>query len=277
MSPTWDSSEPRPDQRLSPLGWLVAVPRFIILVLLVVPMFAVLMLLRLIEAPLFGLKRPWTPAITRLFCRTALRVMGLRLVRTGRPMRQPGAMVANHSSWLDIFVLNASDHVYFVSKSEVAQWPGIGVLARGAGTVFIERHRSKARAQAEVFRHRLSAGHRLVFFPEGTSTDNQRVLGFKSTLFAAFMDEPMRAQMYIQPISVVYAAPRGRDPRFYGWWGDMDFGAHFLLVLSPLAAGQVTVIYHEPLALKDFENRKALAAAAEAVVRAGHDRHLGDG
>ncbi|WP_367998774.1 lysophospholipid acyltransferase family protein, partial [Photobacterium sanguinicancri] len=54
-------------------------------------------------------------------------------------MKQHGAVVANHSSWLDIFALNARKRIYFVSKAEVAKWPGIGWLARATGTVFINR------------------------------------------------------------------------------------------------------------------------------------------
>jgi len=128
-----------------------------------------------------------------------------------------GAVVANHSSWLDIFALNASKRIYFVSKSEVAGWPGIGWLARATGTVFIARDRKEARGQIEVFRQRLSQGHKLLFFPEGTST---------------FFDDALRDGLSIQPVSVVYMAPKGLDPRHYGWWGDMEFGTHLLATLE---------------------------------------------
>jgi lyso-ornithine lipid O-acyltransferase len=97
-------------------------------------------------------------------------------------MQHKGALVANHASWLDIFTLNACDRIYFVSKSEVAGWPGIGWLARATGTVFINRQGREAQMQKLLFEARLRAGHRLLFFPEGTSTDGQRVLDFKSTL-----------------------------------------------------------------------------------------------
>ena len=66
-------------------------------------------------------------------------------------MTAPGAIVANHSSWLDIFALNAAQRVYFVAKSEVAGWPGIGWLARATGTVFIARKGTEAKKQQEIF------------------------------------------------------------------------------------------------------------------------------
>ncbi len=229
-----------------------------------------LLLARLVERPVHGLNRPITPRITRFVSRNALRLMGLRLTVTGQPMAEAGAAVANHASWLDIFALNASDCVYFVSKSEVARWPGIGWLARATGTVFIARKGTEAKAQERLFRQRLGAGHRLMFFPEGTSTDGRRVVPFKSTLFAAFFDKDLRDGMHVQPITLVYRAPPGADDRLYCWWGEMEFAPHLLRVLAQAPQGAVEVTYHPPLRVADFPDRKSLAAAAEAAIRAAH-------
>jgi 1-acyl-sn-glycerol-3-phosphate acyltransferase len=203
----------------------------------------ILLLLRLVERPLFGLQRPITPWITQFVCRSAFRIMGMGFSVRGTPMRQPGAVVANHASWLDIFTLNAPQRCYFVSKSEVAGWPGIGWLARATGTVFIQRKGSQALAQKMLFEARLRAGHRLVFFPEGTSTDGLRVLPFKSTLFAAFFADGLDAVLWVQPVSLVYTAPDGEDARFYGWWGEMDFGTHLLKTLAARRQGGVEVVF----------------------------------
>ena len=135
-----------------------------------------------------GLRRPVTPFITQFVCRGAFVVLGMRFTTQGQPLQGAGAVVANHASWLDIFALNARKRIYFVSKSEVAGWPGIGWLARATGTVFIKRDRSAVQSQIDVFRDRLAAGHKLLFFPEGTSTDGLQVLAFKPALFAAFFD-----------------------------------------------------------------------------------------
>jgi 1-acyl-sn-glycerol-3-phosphate acyltransferase len=229
-----------------------------------------LLLVRLIEWPLFGQARPLTPHITQFVCRFAFFVLRLPLVIRGQPMAQKGAIVANHSSWLDIFALNAAQRIYFVAKSEVAGWPGIGWLARATGTVFITRRGSEAKKQQHVFETRLRAGHRLMFFPEGTSTDAMRVLAFKSTLFQAFYSQGLGQDVYIQPVSVVYHAPPGQDPRFYGWWGDMEFAPHLLLTLATGQQGKVEVIFHPEVRVDAFSDRKALAAHCERIVRAGH-------
>ena len=226
-------------------------------------------LLRLVERPLHGARRPWTPHITRAVCRLALVVLGIRYRLEGRPMTHRGAVVANHASWLDIFVLNAGMCIYFVAKSEVARWPGIGFLARLVGTVFIDRDRKQERAQLELFEERLLAGHKLLFFPEGTSSDGFRVLPFKTTLFEAFFNQHLKPVMHLQPVTVIYDAPPGADPRFYGWWGEMGFAPHLARVLAAPAGGAVRVICHEPLRVADFSDRKALAGHVEEVVRAG--------
>lgn len=127
-----------------------------------------------------------------------------------------------------------------------------------------------AREQAEEFAARTRAGHRLLFFPEGTSTDGQRVLPFKPTLFQGFLDPALPETLAIQPMSAHYHAPRGRDPRFYGWWGDMDLGPHLLAVLAQYPQGSVTVHLHPPVPVLG-ETRKTLSAATEAAIRGGFE------
>ncbi|MTH99225.1 1-acyl-sn-glycerol-3-phosphate acyltransferase [Roseibium sp. RKSG952] len=268
--PLWNSEDAPDPIELGILGWLLVILRGVPLALLVFGGLIVLLTIRLVELPLFGVKRPITPFVTQFVCRNAFRILGIGFQSSGELMRERGAVVANHTSWLDIFALNARKRVYFVSKAEVAKWPVIGWLARATGTVFIERDRKKAREQTQIFEERLKAGHKLLFFPEGTSTDGLRVLPFKTTLFAAFFSDELRDFMFVQPVSVVFHAPIGQPDRFYGWWGDMDFGPHLLKTLGARRQGTVELIYHSPARVCDFENRKALAAHCEEAVRHAH-------
>ncbi|SEW16159.1 lyso-ornithine lipid acyltransferase [Aliiroseovarius sediminilitoris] len=271
MTAQWHG-EPEPHPfRPSGADWLLIVARGFPLAVLVFGGLVVLLLIRLIERPLCGIRRPITPHITQFVCRVAFVILGIPFKAIGTPMREKGAVVANHAGWLDIFSLNARKRVYFVSKSEVAGWPGIGWLARATGTVFINRDRREATMQIEVFRERLQAGHKLLFFPEGTSSDSRRVLPFKSTLFAAFFTPEMRDFMWVQPVTVRYIAPHGADPRFYGWWGDMDFAPHLVQTLAARRQGRVEVVYHAPVKVSDFAGRKELAAYCETAVRSGLD------
>lgn len=261
---------PPAPHRVTLMGWLRVVLRGASMAVLAYSGLLLLLIVRLVEWPIFGMNRPWTPWITQATCRATLFVMGLRLVTKGRPMTEKGAVVANHSSWLDILVLNAGQRIYFVSKSEVASWPGIGWLAKANGTVFITRKGTEAKRQQEVFENRLRGGHQLLFFPEGTSTDAIRVLPFKSTLFQAFFSHGLDRVLHIQPVTVVYHAPKGEDARFYGWWGPVSFFGNMLKVLSQRKQGWVEVVFHAPVPVDAFESRKELARYCENVVRTSH-------
>ena len=233
-----------------------------------------LLLCRVIEAPIFGARRPATPWITVFVCRNALRILGIRRIEAGPRNTGAEAWVANHSSWLDIFALNASGPIYFVSKAEVAGWPGIGWLARATGTIFIERRRGDAARHKATFEDRIAAGHRLVFFPEGTSTDGLRVLPFKSTLFSAFFSFGL--EFAVQPVTLRYLSPTGKRPDFYGWWGDMAFGPHLLMLLAAPTGGRVELVRGEPITVGEAGDRKTMALTLEDRVRRALAAHGGE-
>lgn len=272
---TWREGAPPPQRAPFGLaGWWRVVRRgapaiavLLVGVILILP-------LRGFERLIHGPRRPWTGPYVQAVCRLVLACIGLGWHREGQPMRGPGAVVANHSSWLDILTMNAAMPVFFVSKAEVRGWPGINILTAVTNTHFVARDPRQARAQAEEFSARVRAGHRLLFFPEGTSTDGRRVLPFKPTLFQGFLDEGLPEGLAIQPMSVAYHAPPGADPRFYGWWGDMALAGHLLAVLSAPRQGEVRLRLGRPI-LVAGQDRKTLSAAAEAAVRDGFDRATG--
>ncbi|MBF9033778.1 1-acyl-sn-glycerol-3-phosphate acyltransferase [Rhodobacterales bacterium HKCCE2091] len=262
---TWTGAPPPEPKPIGAAGWLRVVLRGGAILAVLAVCFPLLLLLRLPERAAFGPRRPVTPRITQGVCLFACAVMGLRRRVTGRAMQGPGVTVANHVTWLDIFVLNATFRGVFVAKSEVRLWPGIGWLARGTGTIFVDRDRRAAGMQQDALAQALAAGHRLILFPEGTSTDGLRVLPFKSTLFGTIH----RTGTPVQPVTLCYSAPRGEAGSFYGWWGDMAFGPSLVAILAQAPQGGVEVTCHAPLSPAEFLDRKALAAAAETVVRGG--------
>lgn len=211
--------------------------------------------------------RALAPSIVGLWSRGAARLLGLRVLVRGAPMAAGGAIVANHSSWIDIVALRCAAPVFFVSKAEVSGWPVIGLIGRAIGTEFIERRPTEARRQADALAARIAAGDRLCLFPEGTSSDGQRVLPFKSSLFGSFPSGPSGAR--VQPVSVRYRPRPDLPAAFYGWWGEMDFGSHLVAVLGRSRGGRVEITLHPPLDPAALPDRKALAVAAEAAVRDG--------
>ena len=271
-SVTWRDAGPPPIARPQGLrDWLRVGRRGGGAILVLLGGVLLILPLRGMERLFHGRRRPWTGPHVQMVCRLVLACIGIGWRRIGTAMQGPGAVVANHSSWLDILALNAALPVFFVSKSEVAVWPGINILTRVTDTHFVIRDPRLARAQAEEFAARIRAGHRLLFFPEGTSTDGRRLLPFKATLFQGFLDPALPEALAIQSVSAVYRAPDGTDPRFYGWWGDMDLGPHLLAVLAARRQGHVTVVLHDPIPVAG-ESRKSLALSCEQAVRRG----LGD-
>jgi 1-acyl-sn-glycerol-3-phosphate acyltransferase len=206
------------------------------------------------------------------------RILGVRIHIEGAVTPgTPTLLVSNHTSWLDIPVLSAVAPVSFIAKSEVGRWPFVSALARLQRTVFVDRtKRVSIGDTATEMTRRLAEGDALVLFAEGTSTDGNRVLPFKSSLFAAAKPAGPLASgkeppVVVQTVSIVYSRlhgiPLGRADRpLVGWYGDMDMQSHAweLLQAGPL---DVIVRIGPPIALADFANRKELADRTEMAVR----------
>ncbi len=264
-----------PEPEFAPLGlfeWGRVVLRALVFVTGMVVLMLCFWVARLLEWPLGT--RAGSNFVIWLACVMSCWLLAVRVERVGTPMAQGGARVCNHSSWMDIFVLRAASQIFFVAKSEVRGWPVLGFIADQTGTMFIERKRTEAKRQEAMFAQRLHRGDRLCFFPEGTSSDGLRVLPFKSTLFNAFLADELRDEMWVQPVTVFYRAAEHLPASFYGWWGHIEFGAHFVNTLARSRGGQVRVTFHEAVRVVDFADRKALARYCEDVVRASHDAQI---
>jgi 1-acyl-sn-glycerol-3-phosphate acyltransferase len=218
--------------------------------------------------------------IPGIFHRMVLRTLGTRISVIGTPVSGGGLMAANHLGWLDIPIIGTVTDVSFVAKQEVGTWAFFGTLARLQRTIFIRRERASAAEDRDTIRKRLAAGEVLVIFPEGTSSDGNRVLPFKSSLFSAAELKVGEDQRHVpvQPVSIAYVGlhgmPMGRETRpFFAWYGDMDLVPHFWGVFrtGPM---DVVVELHKPLTIAEAGDRKRLAARVEATVRAGLVRAL---
>jgi 1-acyl-sn-glycerol-3-phosphate acyltransferase len=220
---------------------------------------------------------PLRRQIPRRFHRMVCAVLGIRVHEVGRRMHEhPLLIVANHCSWLDISVITAVAPVVFVAKLEVAGWPVIGFLARLQRTVFVDRtRRHKTRDVNAEIAQRLAEGDPVLLFGEGTSSDGNRVLPFRSALIGSARDALAEAEhtgrVWIQPLSLAYTHRRGMPlsrherPRV-AWYGKMSLAPH----LSGLARGggvDVSVMWGEPVAFDEQSDRKQVARALEAQVR----------
>ena len=227
-----------------------------------------------VQAALLLARSKLAARLPSFYHRLVCRILGIAIERRGAPSpARPTLFVANHTSYLDIEILGAAIPGSFVSKIDVDGWPLFGWLARLQRTVFIDRKRRSVARQRDALSARLRAGDQLILFPEGTSGDGQRLLPFKSALFAAVTESEGAGDIAVQPVSVAYlrldGMPLGRSYRpLFAWYGDMDLAPHLWTVLGLGRLG-VSVTFHPAVRAADFPSRKALADHCAAVIAAG--------
>ena len=155
----------------------------------------------------------------------------------------------------------------FVAKSEVESWPFFGFLAKKGRSIFIKRNKTDSLNQKNKILNILYSGEKVFIFPEGTTSDGNRVLEFKSSSFSSVENQKFK----IQPIVILYSdlngIPINRWLRpLIAWYGDMDLKPH-LSKLVGLMSIKAKLIYLEPVNTKNFENRKDLSNHLEDRVR----------
>ena len=202
------------------------------------------------------LTRGWSRRLLRL-CRVEVEYGG------GVPALEHALVVANHVSWLDIFVINALDPCRFVAKAEIRSWPVMGWLAAGAGTVFIARgNRRELRHVFKGLVEVLQAGQRVALFPEGTTGLQGQVLPFHANLFEAAID----AGVAVQPYALSYVGVDGAYHPSIEYVGDTTFVESLLRILQgPPVTARLACL--APLT-SDGAHRRELALAAQEAVAA---------
>lgn len=232
--------------------------------------------LSLIPVQAFALVVGWRlyERLPVFYHRVCCRLLGLRVSVVGTPVdTRPALLISNHCSYLDIPAFSTTTALSFVAKSEVEEWPLFGLLARLQRTVFVDRRRASAGRQRDAIQERLGAGNVLVLFAEGTSSDGNRVLPFKSALFSVAERWEGEEELAVQPVSIAYThldgVPMGRGCRpFYAWYGDMDLGSH-LVAFAGLGRADVEIRFHDPVRISDYASRREMARHVESVIADG--------
>ena len=219
-----------------------------------------------------------TMKVAQLWQRFVCFLMGIRITVTGKPASdRPLLLLSNHNSWLDIPILASVAPVSFVAKQEVAGWPVVGFLARTQRTVFVDRDRRHATgAQADAVAGRLSKGDIMVLFAEGTSSDGNKVLPFRSALVGAAQRAIANGGAdgevaTVQPVAIAYpkmlGLPLGRQHRpLVAWYGGADLLPHLKRILSE-GGVDVNVVFGPAHRLSARDDRKAVTQEAGDLVR----------
>jgi len=143
-------------------------------------------------------------------------------------------IIANHVSYVDGIILGSIFPIVFVSKREVKRWPIVGQWNMLGGTIFIDRqHKEQVGLLVAEMKRKLQQEANLLLFPEGTSTNGEKMLPFQTAPLAA----PLRNRSIIVPVTLTYRSieetpvtAANRDLVY--WYGDMDFVTHFWRLLG---------------------------------------------
>ncbi|MDE1996038.1 MAG: 1-acyl-sn-glycerol-3-phosphate acyltransferase [Rhizobiaceae bacterium] len=214
--------------------------------------------------------------LPRYWHRIACYWLGVRIHVVGTPeRRRPLMLAANHASWLDILVLSAVADVAFIAKSEVRNWPVFGLFAQWQKSVFIVREqRQKTGDQVNEIGERMADGEIMVLFPEGTTSDGNRLLDVKSSLFgaaAAALPKTPDAVVHIQPVAVAYTHIHGVAMGRYhrpiaAWPGDIELLPHLRDIVA-CGAIDVDVCFGETVDYRADSKRKEVSATVAERIR----------
>lgn len=203
-------------------------------------------------------------ALKQRWSQQLLGMLGVRVRYQGVLQADPslpgGMIVANHVSFLDIFVVNAIAPTAFVSKDDVREWPLIGWLCARTDTVFLERgSRVAAQRTRETLASHLRKGKRIALFPEGTTTRGDTVLPFRSALLQSAID----AGTPVTPVGLRYRAQDGRPSVAPAYVDDISL----IECLRSIAAEKRTyaeIVVHAPLT--NAIDRRELSAHAHRLI-----------
>lgn len=197
--------------------------------------------------------------------RRAVKIFGMESHVAG-PAPAAGLLVSNHLGYLDILLLASLTPLVFVSKRDVKFWPLVGWLAQMGGTLFVDRARRMQVVRInEQIQTALDGGALVVLFPEGTSSNGETVLPFKSPLL-----EP--AAQPAQPLSICaiqYTVEDGDAARDVCYWGDDTFFPHLLNLLGK--RGVRASVRFAPAARTGADRKQLAIQLREAILKLKSD------
>ena len=205
-------------------------------------------------------------------CRLALWLFNIKVTASSASDKKlpQGLLVCNHLSYIDVLVLFAYYPSLFVTSVEIRETFLLGRLTKLGGCFFVERRKARRTSttivsEMESMKAQLVEGHNVFLFPEGTSSDGQGVLPFKSTFFQLALD----ASVPVRPLVLRY---QGEAAHTVPWYGDMGFPDHLLKVclLSEIRVSLTELSTVTPVAGQD---RFALAQFCHERIQEAYAKH----
>jgi 1-acyl-sn-glycerol-3-phosphate acyltransferase len=207
----------------------------------------------------------------KLWSKKLLDILNVQMHISGNQAAQDGRgrlFVANHISWLDVFVISVETPAKFVAKSEVRGWPLVGWLVRRFGTQFIERGARLDTARVnQCLKNLLDSGEDVALFPQGTSTVCSTPVHFHASLLQSAID----ADSLVQPMAIYYFTDGGTPLSEVAFTGDMSFGMSLWSILK-IPKIDVNLILLPGIPCQEMSRRIVSRVAQEVVNRALHSK-----
>ena len=196
-----------------------------------------------------------------LFLRYAARVCGAKVEVIGTHLKRDVFFIANHVSWMDILALAGASGTAFVAKAELAQAPLVGWLASLNRTVFVKReNRLGVAEQVNALKEALVDNWSVTVFPEGTTTDGQSLLPFKTSMMSVL--DPPPPGVLVQPVVLDY----GEVAEWIGWIGEEGGPNNAKRVLARKGTFRLRLYFLDPFSPEEFRGRKAISNEARARI-----------
>lgn len=216
-------------------------------------------------------RRSGMTRLVSFFAGLVLWLYGVRVAATGgrrlAPPHRGHLVVANHLSYVDVLVLASLAPAVFVTSIELRNTLLLGQLARLSNSLFVERRKASGlRREIDAITGVLNQGFSVVLFPEGTTSNGDRVHPFKQSL----LDAAVKANCGILPVCLRYQRVNGqpltaasRDAVLY--YGGTTFFRHFPRFLT-LRSVEVKISVLHPIHTSADDSRKHLAERAHEAI-----------
>ena len=212
----------------------------------------------------FGVNnKSMTSSIRMNWAKSAIKILNMKLTINGNPPKPPFFLVANHLSYIDVWVLFASAKGTFITKSDVQDWPLVGFVLRTSGMIFVNRDRKAdvTRVNEEISKN-ITVDQGVFLFPESTTSSGEGILPFKSSLFQF----PASQNLDVVSAAISYSTddPDVKVSSEICWWEDVSFPAHFWNVLK-LKEFKASITFSDQKLV--HSNRKKLASETYSIIQ----------
>lgn len=203
-----------------------------------------------------ALIKRWSLQLLTL-CRVKVRLLD----QSGGQIPDHALIIANHVSWLDIFVINSWKACHFVAKADIRAWPIAGWLSAQAGTIFLARGKQReVRRIYEGLVHQLRDNKRIAFFPEGTTGAQGGLLPFHANLFEAAIE----AEVPVLPFALRYVDTQGQLHPAADFIGEMTFAESMKLILQ--SDVMIAELIQLPMISTEGAHRREVAQVSRELV-----------